>query len=73
MLTSVEEMGSMPSLLRAVFGDARMELLETYAQLATDAGLVVDRQDDLTAATRPTFARWRENGERHRATVVASR
>ena len=26
---------------------------------------------DLTAATRPTFARWRENAERHRDEVVA--
>ena len=26
----------------------------------------------LTAATRPTFARWRENAARHRDTIVAS-
>jgi 27-O-demethylrifamycin SV methyltransferase len=60
------------ALLREVFGDARMEPLETYAELATADGLVVDEQADLTAATRPTFARWRENAERHREEVVAA-
>jgi cyclopropane fatty-acyl-phospholipid synthase-like methyltransferase len=55
--------------LRAVFGDARMEALETYAELAGAAGLVVDRADDLTRATRPTFTRWRENAQRHRDAV----
>jgi cyclopropane fatty-acyl-phospholipid synthase-like methyltransferase len=58
-------------LLREVFGDARMEELATYEQLAADNGLVVDRADDLTAATRPTFERWRENAHRHRDAVVA--
>ncbi len=58
-------------LLREVFGEARMEPLDVYAQLCGASGLTVDEQIDLTTATRPTFARWRENAERHRETVVA--
>jgi 27-O-demethylrifamycin SV methyltransferase len=60
------------AVLRDAFGDARMEPLDLYASMATAHGLVVDQQDDLTAATRPTFDRWRANAEAHRATVVAS-
>jgi 27-O-demethylrifamycin SV methyltransferase len=59
-------------LLREVFGDAHMQPLERYAELATEHGLVVDEQTDLTAATRATFARWRDNANRHREEVVAS-
>jgi cyclopropane fatty-acyl-phospholipid synthase-like methyltransferase len=58
------------TLLREVFGDARMEELSTYRALAEAGGLVVDTTDDLTEATRPTFARWRENAEAHRGDVV---
>ena len=58
------------ALLRDVFGDARMEPLSRYAELAEAAGLEVVRQDDLTAPTRPTFAHWRANAERHRDEVV---
>jgi cyclopropane fatty-acyl-phospholipid synthase-like methyltransferase len=58
-------------LLREVFGDARMEPLAHYAHLALDRGLVVEQQTDLTEATRPTFARWRENADRNRDEVVA--
>ena len=57
-------------ILRDVFGDARMEQLETYRALADSSGLIVDRADDLTTATRPTFARWRANAENHRNRVV---
>jgi 27-O-demethylrifamycin SV methyltransferase len=57
-------------LLRAVFGDARMEPLEEYAALLAASGLDVDLQRDLTPETRPTFTRWRENAERHREQVV---
>jgi 27-O-demethylrifamycin SV methyltransferase len=60
------------TLLRAVFGDARMEPLERYAELASQHGLVVDTELDLTAATRPTFARWRDNAHTHRTEVVAA-
>lgn len=60
------------AVLRDAFGDARMEPLDLYASMATAHGLVVDQQDDLTEATRRTFARWRANADAHRATVVAS-
>jgi 27-O-demethylrifamycin SV methyltransferase len=56
-------------LLRQVFGDARMEPLSEYARLAGEQGLEVEAQTDLTAATRPTFDRWRGNAERHRDRV----
>jgi 27-O-demethylrifamycin SV methyltransferase len=59
------------ALLRDVFGDARMEPLAEYRRLAEEAGLSVEVERDLTAATRPTFARWRANAERHRDEVVA--
>lgn len=58
------------ALLRDVYGDARMEPLDEYVRLATAHGLRVDVQTDLTAATRPTFARWRENADRHRDAVT---
>jgi cyclopropane fatty-acyl-phospholipid synthase-like methyltransferase len=60
------------ALLREVFGDARMEPPEVYAKLAEENGLKVDEVTDLTAATRPTFARWRENVERHRDEVESA-
>lgn len=59
------------ALLREVFGDAHMEPLTKYAELVADHGLVVDDQIDLTAATRPTFSRWRENAVRYRDEVEA--
>jgi 27-O-demethylrifamycin SV methyltransferase len=59
-------------LLRDVFGDARMEPLARYAVLAAESGLAVERQVDLTAPTRPTFARWRANAHSHRREVTAS-
>jgi cyclopropane fatty-acyl-phospholipid synthase-like methyltransferase len=59
------------ALLRAVYGDARMEPLAEYRRLAEQSGLSVEREDDLTAATRPTFSRWRENAGRNRDAVVA--
>jgi 27-O-demethylrifamycin SV methyltransferase len=59
------------ALLRRVFGDARMEPLDVYTDLATSSGLTTERVDDLTAATRPTFERWRENARAHRGELVA--
>lgn len=56
-------------LLRDVFGDARMEPIDRYAELAKQHGLAVDVEEDLTEPTRPTFTRWRENAERHRHEV----
>jgi 27-O-demethylrifamycin SV methyltransferase len=58
------------ALLREVFGDARMEPLEVYVRLGEDSGLTMEPPVDLTAATRPTFTRWRENAARHEAEVV---
>lgn len=58
--------------LRTAFGDARMDPLQTYRDLAEEVGLVVDRCDDLTDATLPTFDRWRRNAEVHAVDVTAA-
>lgn len=58
------------AVLRAAFGEAHFATLEEFAGLATDHGLVVDRCDDLTQATLPTFSRWLANAEEHRDAVV---
>lgn len=58
--------------LRVAFGDAHFETLTFYAELAEKAGLVIDRQDDLTAATLPTFERWRANARTHRDAAIAA-
>src|SRR5262249_20309269 len=60
------------ALLRDVFGDARMEPLDTYAAMFEASGLRVDHREDLTTLTRPTFDRWRANARDHRDEVVAS-
>lgn len=60
------------ALLREVYGDARMETLGTYAELVRGQGLEVVDEVDLTAATRPSFARWRDNAERHADEVAAA-
>ena len=57
------------ALLREVFGEARMEPLDKYKELAEEAGLIVDKSRDITAETRPTFDRWRENAEIHHDVV----
>jgi 27-O-demethylrifamycin SV methyltransferase len=58
--------------LRKAFGDAHMEPLSYYTTVAEASGLVVDRADDLTQLTLPTFDRWRANAAEHRAAVVAA-
>lgn len=58
------------AVLRAAFGAARMDPLSSYASLAAAHGLEVDLQRDITAETRPTFARWLANTESHRAEVT---
>jgi 27-O-demethylrifamycin SV methyltransferase len=58
--------------LREAFGDAHFETLDFYAATARDHGLVVDTVEDLTAATRPTFDRWRANAAAHHDEVVAA-
>jgi 27-O-demethylrifamycin SV methyltransferase len=60
------------AVLRAVFGDARMELRSTYEDLFAAAGIDVDTSIDLTAATRPTFDRWRANARDHREECLAA-
>jgi 27-O-demethylrifamycin SV methyltransferase len=57
-------------LLERVFGEARMESLDMYRHLMTQAGLVVDDVEDLSDATYATFARWRENAMANRAAVA---
>lgn len=59
------------AVLRAAFGPARMESLEYYAGKAEAHGLVVDRAEDLTQATLPTFDRWRANVETYHDEVLA--
>lgn len=56
--------------LREAFGEARMDPLESYLQLAESFGLKVELAEDLTVATRPTFDRWRANVARHRDEVT---
>lgn len=58
------------AVLRDAFGDAHFGTLDAFASLAGTHGLDVDRRDDLTAATLPTFDRWRANAGAHRDAVV---
>jgi cyclopropane fatty-acyl-phospholipid synthase-like methyltransferase len=58
--------------LRTAFGDAHMEPLELYAELAESSGLVVEESVDLSDETLPTFDRWRENAERNSEPVRAA-
>ena len=58
------------AVLRTAFGDAHFATLDDYEELAAANGLVVDRREDLTAATLPTFDRWLANAEQNRAAVV---
>ena len=58
--------------LRTAFGDARMEPLALYAELARSRGLYVEVAEDLTELTLPTFARWRDNAQAHREEVAAT-
>jgi cyclopropane fatty-acyl-phospholipid synthase-like methyltransferase len=60
------------TLLRDVWGDARMDPVSEYVELATGCGLEVEETIDLTEATRPTFARWRDNAHRYREEVESS-
>jgi 27-O-demethylrifamycin SV methyltransferase len=59
-------------VLRTAFGDARMEPLDYYTGVAEAHGLVVDRADDLTSQTLPTFGHWRANAEQYRSEAVAA-
>ena len=57
-------------LLERVFGEAKMETLNTYKELAEDAGLTVESLEDISEATLPTFARWRSNAYERRDAVI---
>ncbi len=59
------------AILRAAFGAARMDPLDSYVEYAQNAGLVVDDVVDLTTATLPTFDRWRATASEHREAVAA--
>jgi 27-O-demethylrifamycin SV methyltransferase len=69
-LAEVRRLREPLALLRAVYGDARMEQLSEYGRLAVASGLRVEQELDLTAATRPTFDAWSANAERHHDEVV---
>lgn len=58
------------SVLRAAFGEARMDPLDDYAMHARAAGLDVEETVDLTDQTLPTFDRWQDNVNRHRPEVA---
>ncbi|AEG91568.1 SAM-dependent methyltransferase [Ramlibacter tataouinensis] len=57
-------------LLARVFGRALMRPPALYASQARSAGFDQVEMLDLTAATAPTFVRWRANAATHRDTVV---
>ena len=47
-----------------------MESLEFYVKLAESSGLVVDRIQDISAETLPTFECWRRNAHSNRDRVI---
>jgi 27-O-demethylrifamycin SV methyltransferase len=56
-------------VLRAAFGDAHMEPLESYASTVRTLGLTVTEGTDISAETLPTLSAWRANVEAHRPAV----
>ena len=56
-------------VLRAAFGDAHMEPLETYTSTLRTLGMTVTESTDISTETLPTLAAWRANVETHRAAV----
>lgn len=55
------------AVLRAAFGAARMDQLSDYELYAQRSGFTDTALTDLTAETLPTFERWGQNVESHRA------
>ena len=55
--------------LRAVFGDAHMQPLESYTSTLEQLGMSVTDASDITEPTLPTFAAWRANIEAHASTL----
>ncbi|HEY1832695.1 MAG TPA: methyltransferase domain-containing protein [Acidimicrobiales bacterium] len=70
VLDEVRRLRQPLEVLRWAFGDARMEALATYVELAQDAGIEVDQVIDLTTETRPTLDHWVDNAQRHRDRVL---
>lgn len=58
------------AVLRAAYGEARMDPLDDYAMHMRTSGLEVDEMVDLTDETLPTFDRWQDNLNRHRPEVA---
>lgn len=58
------------AVLRAAFGNARMDTMDDYVSLAEEAGLTVDTREDLSAATLPTFGHWIANAQHHHDVVA---
>lgn len=59
------------AVLRAAFGAARMDPLDSYVTYALEAGLVVEEVVDLTTETLPTFEHWQAKASLHRGSVTA--
>ncbi len=57
------------AVLRAAFGDAHMEPLDTYGAALESLGMTVTDCSDISARTLPTFAAWRANVDTNRAVV----
>lgn len=57
-------------VLRDAFGDARMDSLESYLDLARNHQLRITESVDLTNLTLPTFDRWRANIAEHRGEIA---
>jgi cyclopropane fatty-acyl-phospholipid synthase-like methyltransferase len=57
------------AVLRAGFGDAHMEPLDTYTSSLEALGLTITDSRDISTATMPTFAAWRANVETHRTAL----
>ena len=53
------------STLRAAFGDAHMEPLDSYVSTLEQLGMTMTDCSDISAPTMPTFAAWRSNVEAH--------
>jgi 27-O-demethylrifamycin SV methyltransferase len=56
--------------LDEVFGKAKMEPLETYVRLAEANRLVVERVEDVSSETLPTFEKWSANAHANRDRVI---
>lgn len=59
------------AVLRAAFGDAHMEPLDSYSSTLTSLGMDVVDASDISHPTLPTFAAWRANVVAH-ATALES-